>query len=219
MVDRTEILAGVKKKRGYLLPYHELFACVDPELLDRYDRFYDCLTLHTKHLDNKTKELVWIGILLSASEEAGTIHVERGRKAGITDDEIADVIMLTQVAKGFDVLLFAEEKWGAHLPGINPMQIYERLVDRVTDKLTVEKRTAELVFIGIYSALPLKEALRFHLRRGKSHGLRDEEIAEAMSFIFIPRGGNVLIEASEVLKELVQSGELKPDSVFDLFIE
>ena len=40
-----------------------------------------------------------------------------------------------------------------------------------------------------------------------------------MSFIFIPRGGNVLIEASEVLKELVQSGELKPDSVFDLFIE
>ena len=35
---------------------------------------------------------------------AGTIHLERGRKAGITDDEIIDVIMLTQVAKGFDVL-------------------------------------------------------------------------------------------------------------------
>jgi len=207
-----DILARVKKKRGYLLPYHELFFCVDPDLLETYDRFYENLTLKTKHLDNKTKELVWLGILMSVFEEAGTIHLKRGREAGITDAEISDIVMVTQVAKGFDVLLFVKDKWGKHLSDISPMQIYENLIDCVNEKITLPKNIAELVFIGIYSALPIKEALRFHLKRAKAYGLRDEEIAEAISYIFIPRGGNVLIEAAEVFKDVIQKGAFKREA-------
>ena len=108
-VDRTETekrtLESVKNKRGYILPYHELFWCISPDLLAKYDAFYEHLTLRTNHLDNKTKELVWLGILISALEEAGTLHIKRARTAGVTDDEIRDVIKMTQIAKGFDALL------------------------------------------------------------------------------------------------------------------
>jgi len=214
----ADLIAQVKEKRGYLLPYHELFLCIDPVLLEKYDRFYENLTLKKRHLDNKTKELVWIGILMSVFEEAGTIHLKRGREAGITDDEISDIVMLTQVARGFEVLVFVEEKWRDHIPNVDPMQIYENLIDHLTEKISVPKNIVELVLIGIYSALPVKAALRFHLKRAKAYGLRDEEIAEAMSFIFIPRGGNVLMEAAQVLKDVIQKGELKPESVFRFLI-
>ncbi len=198
-----DILTKVKEKRGYLLPYHELFFCVDPGLLEAYDRFYDSLTLRKNHLDLKTKELVWLGILMGVLEEAGTIHLKRAREAGVTDDDICAIVKLTQIARGFDVLSFVEKKWGQNLPGISPMQIYEDLLDSVTSKMTLPKTIVELVFIGIYSALRNKAALRLHLKRAKASDLSDEEIAEAMSYIFIPRGGNALIDASEVFKEVI----------------
>lgn len=214
----NEILRKVKEKRGYLLPYHEVFCSVAPALLEKYDEFYEELTLKTKHLDKKTKELVWLGILISVFEEDGVIHLKRGMEAGITDDEISDVMVLTQVAIGFKALSFVEEKWGSYIPNISGMQIYERTIDKLTRGITIPPQTVELVLIGIYSALSIKRALRFHLVRAKSYGSRDEEIAEAMSYVFIPCGGNVLIKATEVLKESVQSGELKPDSVLKILL-
>lgn len=211
--SNMDILKEVEEKRGYLLPYHELFWCLDPVLLERYDQFYENLTLKTRFLDNKTKELVWLGILISVFEEAGTIHLKRARDAGVTDGEISDVIVLSQVAKGFEVLLFIEEKWGKYLPNINIMATYSDLIKNLSKNFKLPENIVELVFIGIYSALPIKKALRYHLVRAKECGLRDEEIAEAMSYIFIPRGGNVLIQAAEVLKDVVKNGELKADSV------
>ncbi|MBW1695356.1 MAG: carboxymuconolactone decarboxylase family protein [Deltaproteobacteria bacterium] len=208
-----DILKRVKDKRGYLLPYHELFLCVDPGLLEAYDRFYENLTLRENHLDPKTKELVWLGILMGVLEEAGTIHLKRAREAGITDDDISAIVKLTQIAKGFDVLSFVEKKWGQNLIGIAPLEIYEDLVDSVTAKITLPKSTVELIFIAVYSALRNKTALRLHLRRAKTFDLSDEEIAEAMSYIFIPKGANALIEAAKVFMEVVVKGEdnNKPD--------
>jgi alkylhydroperoxidase/carboxymuconolactone decarboxylase family protein YurZ len=209
-----DVLKRVKEKRGYLLPYHEFFACMDPVLLEKYDEFYTEVTLKSKVLDNKTKELVWIGILACASEEAGTIHLKRGRKAGISDEEISNVIMITQVAKGFDVLLFVEEKWGSFLPGIKPMEVYGEFVNHLKKGLGLQEKAIELIFIGIYAALEIRKGLEFHLLRAKERGIRDEEIAEAMSFIILPRGGNTMLEAAGILKDLVKEGKYKPDSIF-----
>lgn len=214
--DRDKsILESVRKKRGYVLPYHELFWFIDADLLAKYDAFYEQLTLKANHLDNKTKELVWLAILISVFEEAGTIHVRRAREAGVTDEEIRDVIKLTQIGRGFEVVLFVDEKWRDHLPTIDSLGTYGDLIDSVMERLTIPRRLCELVLIGMYCAIPIPVALKYHLLRAKECGVRDEEIAEAMSFIFIPRGGNVLIEAAQVLKDVVQSGEFKADAIFN----
>jgi alkylhydroperoxidase/carboxymuconolactone decarboxylase family protein YurZ len=213
-----DVLKKVKGKRGYLLPYHELFACIDPILLEKYDDFYTELTLKNKVLDNKTKELAWIGILAAASEEAGTIHLKKGRDAGITDEEISDVITLTQIAKGFDVLMFVEEKWGSFFQNIRVMEIYGNLVKQLKKNVRLSEKIVELVFIGIYAALEIKKGLEFHLMKSKECGARDEEIAEVMSFVILPRGVNTMLEAAEVLKNLVKEGKLKPDSIFKYWL-
>ena len=214
----TEVLDTVEKKRGYVLPYHELFWSIDPELLAKYDSFYEHLTLKRNHLDDRTKELVWLGILISIYEEAGTIHLTRARKAGITDQEIADVIKLVQLARGFDAWLFVQENWKTYIPDLDLFDHYARFVDQATENMTLAKPLSELILIGIYSAIPVCPALKLHLGRAKVYGLGDEEIAEAISYIFIPRGGNVLIEAAQALKDAVQSGQLEPDGALKLWV-
>jgi alkylhydroperoxidase/carboxymuconolactone decarboxylase family protein YurZ len=208
------LINKVKEKRGYILPYHELFFCVDPKLLDTYDQFYENVTLVARHLDDKTKELVWFGILIGVQEKAGTLHIKRGKKAGITDREFSEVLTLCQIAMGLDAVTFLEDNWAEHLPGVAPWTIYQDLVEKVVIGMGISPKTIELIFIGIYTALPhlQKKALRFHLKRAKALGVRDAEICEAISYVFIPRGANALIEASAVLKKAVQEGDIVPDS-------
>ena len=214
-----ELIRQVEAKRGYLLPYHELFLLVDPALLEAYDRLYENLTLKTRHLDQRTKEIVWLGILISVQEEAGTLHLERAREAGLRQEEIGRIIALSQVAMGVEAVTFIKDWWQDHLPEVDPWAGYGRLVEAAGQDTTLHPKAVELMFIGIYSALTRKEALRFHLRRAGQYGLRDEEIGEAMSFALIPRGGNVLIEAAQVLKELVIKGQYRPSSVFRYWLD
>lgn len=216
--SNMQILREVEEKRGYLLPYHELFWCLDPSLLQAFDQFYENLTLKTRFLDGKTKELVWLGILMSVCAETGWVHLKRLRTAGATDDEISDTMLLSQIAKGFDVLLFVEEKWGKHLPSIKIMETYDNLIKKLEGFVRLPGKTVALIFVGIYSALGIEQALRFHLLKAREYNLHDEEIAEAMSFVFVPRGANIMTKAAEVLKNLVQGGELKPDSIFSYWV-
>jgi alkylhydroperoxidase/carboxymuconolactone decarboxylase family protein YurZ len=215
MLDSNlRLINKIKEKRGYLLPYHELFLCVDHKVLDTYDQFYENITLSSRHLDNKTKELVWFAILIGVQEKAGSLHVERGKKAGITDREFSEVLSLCQIAMGIDAVIFLEDNWAEHLPNVASWTIYRNLLEKVANGMKILPQTIELIFIGIYTSFPhLKdELLRFHLKRAKALGVRDAEICEAMSYVFIPCGANALIKASAILKKAIQDGEIVPDS-------
>jgi hypothetical protein len=48
--ERIDVLEKIRGKRRYLLPYHELFSCMDSILLEKYDEFYTEITLKTKLL-------------------------------------------------------------------------------------------------------------------------------------------------------------------------
>jgi len=100
---RDQILSVVRKKRGYTLPYHELFAGMNPDLLEKYDSFYDALTLQNNNLTPREKELVWIAILAIVDEEAGSIHLVRAEKAGVRLDEIQESLTIAQMDRGFSI--------------------------------------------------------------------------------------------------------------------
>lgn len=201
----TRLLKSVIKKRGYLLPYHELFLDISSELLESYDTFYENITLKERHLDSKTKELVWAGILMSVNEKAGTLHLKRGKAAGITDQEFTEVMTLVQLATGFECFIFFKNNWQEEFPNIDSFNCYCSFLNEITSNMKLRKVAIELIFIGIYSALSQNEGLRLHLKRAKDLGINDEQIAEAISYIFIPCGGNVLIDAAEIFKDIVKN--------------
>jgi alkylhydroperoxidase/carboxymuconolactone decarboxylase family protein YurZ len=210
-------LKEVLAKRGYLLPYHELLWLLSPELLKSYDRFYELLTLKRRHLDNGTKETVWLGILMAVEERAGRIHLNRARKAGLARAEFGDMLHLVQLARGFGAVEFVGKHWPDALNPTEAAQTYLDSVDRLSERSTLDPRARELMLIGVHSALVQREALRLHLKRAKSIGLKDEEIGEAISYVFLPCGGNVLLKAAQVLKDMVSQGELSSDGAFKIW--
>ena len=210
-----EVLATVQAKRGYLLAHHEFFGYSDPAMLEKYDQVYEHLTLKSKFLPERVKELVWMGILSAIFEDAGgPIHVKRARQAGVSDQEIAEAVILAQVASGFDVVDFVKDKWSQLIPAADMLEVYGQFIDHLTTKSKIPSEITELILVGVYSALNKPEGLRFHLIRANQQGWKDEEIYEAMSYILLPCGAPTLIDAAMVLKDTLWKGEVKPTSAF-----
>jgi alkylhydroperoxidase/carboxymuconolactone decarboxylase family protein YurZ len=218
--NSQEILSRVEAKRGYLLAHHEFFGYPDPEMLEKYDQLYEYLTLKSKFLSDRVKELVWMGILSAVFEDAGgPIHVKRARQAGISDQEIAEVFFLSQVALGFNVVSFVKDKWSQLIPSADIIEVYGTFIDHLTSKSQISPEIVELIFIGVYSALNKPEGLRFHLVRANQKGWKDEELYEAMSYILLPCGAPTLIEAALVLKDVLMKGEITPTSSFKTWLD
>ena len=67
-------LQKLKAKRGYLLPHHGLLALTAPKLLAAYDDAYTALTLESRTLDDRSKEIIWVAILVSTREGIAVHH-------------------------------------------------------------------------------------------------------------------------------------------------
>ena len=209
------VIERVKAKRGYLLSHHELLAAADPDMLDIYDRLYEHLTLKPKYLDNRRKELVWMGILSAVFETAGgPIHIARAREADVSEAEMAECFNLAQISRGFTVVDFVEREWESLMNGTRAVNTYTDLIDRFARTSVLSITEIELVLIGIHAALVQPKALRLHLLRANRLGLTDGEVYEALSYVLMPCGAPTLIEAAEVVKAALAGQEYEPDSLF-----
>lgn len=214
---RDSVLKMVRDKRGYTLPYHELFAGMNPDLLLKYDAFYDALTLHQNTLAPMEKELVWIAILAIADEEAGSIHLVRAKKAGVPLEKIKESLTIAQTVRGSTVWPFVSRHWQEDLPDLDTMQAYDEAIEKQFSDGPIEPELVELIFIGAATAAANKDLLEHHYLRAAKMGIDERKIAEAMSFIFIPRGGNQLLDMANVIKRTIQAGKAEPRSVFKIW--
>ncbi len=108
----TSILARIRAKRGYLLPFHELLARNAPAVLQRYDDFYSQVWLEQNVLDARTKELVAIGIHAAVLEREGLeIHLRRAVAAGATEAEIVEAMTLAGIPAGMYAVVVAADVW------------------------------------------------------------------------------------------------------------
>jgi alkylhydroperoxidase/carboxymuconolactone decarboxylase family protein YurZ len=106
------ILARIRAKRGYLLPFHELLARHAPAVLERYDDYYTQVWLEQNVLDARTKELVAIGIHAAVLEREGLeIHLRRAVAAGATEAEITEAMTLAGIPAGMYAVVVAADVW------------------------------------------------------------------------------------------------------------
>lgn len=108
----ASILARIRSKRGYLLPFHELLAQHAPDILERYDDYYSQVWLERNVLDPRTKELVAIGIHAAVLEREGLeIHLRRAVAAGATEAEIIEAMTLAGIPAGMYSVVVAADVW------------------------------------------------------------------------------------------------------------
>ena len=79
---KSPVLDAVRRKRGYLLSYHQLLHAIRPELLEAYDAFYTRFTLEDDVLSPVEKETVWLALIAATRAGVGTIHLKRAAEIG-----------------------------------------------------------------------------------------------------------------------------------------
>jgi alkylhydroperoxidase/carboxymuconolactone decarboxylase family protein YurZ len=197
-------LDAVRAKRGYLLPHHGLLAVADPALLEAYDAAYTALTLTPRHLDERRKEFVWLGILIATDEAIATHHIAKFRDAGGADAEIEAAVRLAGFARSLPAFAFAGDAWGRHLPGYETQEAYRTALTALLSDRTVAPGLVEIALAAVHACLKQWRALEWHIAGAYAEGVPEVELAEAISLTMFPGSVPVFVDACAVWHRLVR---------------
>ena len=108
---REAIYEEIRERRGYLLPVHELFGEVDPEILRRYNELasYLIFSPEPRGLDLKTRFLVMSGITTAVKGDREGIEwsMQRARELGATEQEVLEAAALAALPAGIPAVEYA----------------------------------------------------------------------------------------------------------------
>jgi len=179
MKDAKPILAAMRKKRGYLLPYHRLMAA-DPQLLAAYDAFYSRMTLASRSLSDVQKETIWIALIIATRAKVGTLHFERARKAGMSRDAITDAVEIGAACEMWEALAFS----ASHFKSKNRYLKFFKSTPLVHIAAAVAQ-----------AGRKCPEAMALHLERAFRAGAKRGQVAEALTYCLLHCGGPTMVEA------------------------
>jgi alkylhydroperoxidase/carboxymuconolactone decarboxylase family protein YurZ len=194
-----EILADVTAKRGYTLPYHRMFARHAPQLLARYDAYYETLTLKQRELTPTGRETVWAALQLAAREAHGSIHLKRGVKAGMGTPEFADAVAIAAAVEAWPALVYSSHHWAEWTPADATTARYFSMFEAARGN--VPRDVAEITAVVCHAARRTLDAMQMHLPRAFAAGATAGQVCEGLSYVLMPCGGPTLIDAVDAWAE------------------
>lgn len=195
-LQSKQLLDEMLAKRGYLLAYHRLLGESDPGLLAAYDAMYTRLTLDERVLTLEEREIVWVALIAATRETYAKHHLERGIEAGMSNDTISDAMAIAAACEAFDALQFGCNAFPAWVQEAPAMQRYVRLID--ASRGEIPKAIAEIAAVVCHASRRNAPGMRVHLARAFAFGARPEQLAEALSYILLHRGGPTMIDAAKI---------------------
>lgn len=202
-------LATLRAERGYLLPHHGLLAALAPDVLDAYGALYRALTLGKRHLDEFTKEFVWLAILAATDEAAATHHVAKFRAAGGTDAQISIAVRLAAWVRGEGAIAFAETVWAPHMPGWDWQQARAAVRAALIAGGDIPPELALLAEIATRTCLDQWKQLAEAIVEAIVAGESEDRVAEALMLTIFPAGVPRFVEAAGVWLELIRMNRIK----------
>lgn len=208
----TELLSGVRAKRGYLLPHHGLMAITAPALLDAYDAAYTQIALADRVLSHHDREFVWLAILIATDEAIATHHIAKFRDAGGSDAEIEVILTITALALGFESYRFVGRNWLGHLPDCDPKAIYLRALRQAAGP--VPMRLVHMAVAAIFVCKAGWDAVALQIVAAYDDGVPELDLAEAVSLTMFPGSVPHFVEAARVWRELIIEGKVAASQPF-----
>ena len=200
-------LEKAQATRGYLLPYHKMLCAHDPDLMEAYDAYYRELTLIERSFSYFEREVVWLVLLAAAREAYGDIHMPRAEEAGLSAAQINDCMAIAGVAEAFPVMDFSTS-WSRWVSVAEIEARYVRMIEAARGDVPPE--ITEIALITAHAARKSRNGMRFHLKRAFAMGAPAAKIAEGVSYVILPCGGPVLVDACNVWDEAAREGLCPP---------
>ncbi|MDP6690480.1 MAG: carboxymuconolactone decarboxylase family protein [Alphaproteobacteria bacterium] len=208
-------LESLRAKRGYLLPHHGLMAVGEPDLLAAYDQMYSTLTLGTRILDERTKEIIWLVVLTTTSEAIATHHIQRMHDAGGTDGEIEAAVRLAAYARGADYFDFVRRHWGPHLADYDAVRAYRDGLDRLAAGSGIEAGCVEMALAAAHACQRRWGWVEEHIIGAYRKGVAERALLEAFSLMMFPGGIPNFVDAAAHWRQLILDGRVAPSPAFD----
>jgi 4-carboxymuconolactone decarboxylase len=191
--EGKKLLDAMLAKRGYLLTYHRMLAASDPQLLANYDALYTRLTLDKRVLSEVEKEIVWVALITATREKLAFFHFERATAAGMSDSAISDAVAIAAACESFNAMHFGRTAFPQWVNDSKAIKRYERIFEAARGR--THPATAEMAAVVCHAALRNAEGMRVHLARAFAKGARREQMAEALSYVLLHRGGPTMVDA------------------------
>lgn len=200
----AERIERIRSGRGYVLAFHELWAQWEPELLDRYNAFYEFLAFDPKEMSAARRELIWIAALTAAREVRGKLHVNRANDAGLSPRIMASAVRIACCADLYEALRFSAEAWGIPEVDSFPEDGYDDAFAALAEG--IDKVTAHLAASSAMAVRRNEAGCRLHLSVALEAGATPREAVEAVSIAFMPGGAPALMLGTEVLLSVLNRG-------------
>ncbi|HYF08392.1 MAG TPA: carboxymuconolactone decarboxylase family protein [Acetobacteraceae bacterium] len=210
-------LDEVRAKRGYLLPHHGLLAIAAPRLLAGYDAAYTALTLEPRSMDERSKEFVWLAVLVACDEAIATHHIRKFRDAGGTDGEIELAVRLAAFAEGAPRFAFAAERWQRHLPRYDRERAYRDALLAVGAGFGVAPGLVEVAMAAVQTTRRAWWELAVHIHGAYAQGVPEMELAEGLSYAMFPGSIPNFVDACGVWQRMIAAGEVPASDAFRLW--
>ena len=191
--DGAELLDAMLAKRGYLLSYHRMLGASDPQLLANYDALYTRLTLDQRVLTPVERETVWVALISTTRERYAYFHFERAIAAGMDTDAIGDAVAVAAACEAFEAMHFSQGAFAKWLPDSAAIARYLRMFETARGQLPAA--AAEISAVVCHAAHRNADGMRVHLARAFASGASREQMAEALAFVLLHRGGPTMIDA------------------------
>ncbi len=111
--EKQSYIDGMVKKRGYVLDYHKVMAAQDYDVLQAANGLVEAAYLKERHLDRKTKELLFILSLTVMRASKGHIqsHIRVALDLGVSKEEILEAIEISLPEAGIVAFQEGFEAW------------------------------------------------------------------------------------------------------------
>lgn len=212
-----ERLQAVRAKRGYLLAHHGLLALTAPEILAGYDACYTALTLSDRHLEEKDKEFVWLGVLAVMKEHLATQHVGKFLAAGGTAELVTLAVRMAAYAQGSEAFEFASQHWTGHVPGFEAKGQYLDGLKVLSEPIGVEDRLLHLGMAAIHTSIRGWRALRWHIEECYALDVPEVHLAESLSYAMFTGSIPNFIEGCDVWRAMIIENDVEATEPFKLW--
>jgi 4-carboxymuconolactone decarboxylase len=111
--EEQQYIDDMAERRGYVLDYHKIMVKQDVTVMKAIDGLVQAAYLAPRHLDRKTKELIFIVSLtvLRAERPHITSHIKQALEAGATPEEILEAIEIAAPEAGVVAFQWGLDAW------------------------------------------------------------------------------------------------------------
>jgi 4-carboxymuconolactone decarboxylase len=128
--ERQAYIDDMARRRGYVLSYHKGMAEVDFEVLKATDSLIAAVYTTSRHLDRKTKELLFCATLtvMRAGKRQLQSHIRAALQHGASTEEVLEAIEIALPEAGVVAFQAGFEAWRevVGIEGIEPrVQVFD----------------------------------------------------------------------------------------------